>query len=339
MRQIVKENEAESPRYSCGGSKVLKVYVPSTARRKSMATNSKIEWTTHTFNPWIGCTEVSPGCAHCYARDMMERRYHRVQWGAGQPRSRTTADYWKQPARWHRQAQANGQRERVFCASLADWLDDEVPIGWLADLLKLIETTLHLDWLLLTKRIEHWSARLQAVSHLTQDGATIASTWLEGNAPVNVWLGTTVENPAQAERRIPHLLALPATLRFLSCEPLLEAINLQQYLPTVADANGTCGLEPNRLHWIICGGESGKEARTFDLQWARTLRSQCQATGVAFFFKQTGAHAIDSSHLHSVQRSPQDPKGGNITVLPEALQVREIPLPLLQPLPVGHSKN
>ena len=304
-----------------------------------MATNSKIEWTTHTFNPWIGCTEVSPGCAHCYARDMMERRYHRVQWGAGQPRSRTTADYWKQPARWHRQAQANGQRERVFCASLADWLDDEVPIGWLADLLKLIETTPHLDWLLLTKRIEHWSAHLQAVSHLTQDGATIASTWLEGNAPVNVWLGTTVENPAQAERRIPHLLALPATLRFLSCEPLLEAINLQQYLPTVADANGTCGLEPSRLHWIICGGESGKEARTFDLQWARTLRSQCQATGVAFFFKQTGAHAIDSSHLHSVQRSPQDPKGGNITVLPEALQVREIPLPLLQPLPVGHSKN
>ena len=122
-----------------------------------MASNSKIEWTTHTFNPWIGCTEVSPGCAHCYARDMMERRYHRVQWGAGQPRSRTTADYWKQPARWHRQAQASGQRDRVFCASLADWLDDEVPIDWLADLLKLIESTPHLDWLLLTKRIEHWS--------------------------------------------------------------------------------------------------------------------------------------------------------------------------------------
>jgi len=221
-----------------------------------MATNSKIEWTTHTFNPWIGCTEVSPGCAHCYARDMMERRYHRVQWGAGQPRSRTTADYWKQPARWQRQAQANGQRERVFCASLADWLDDEVPIDWLADLLKLIETTPHLDWLLLTKRLEHWSDRLQAVSRLTHDGATIASTWLEGNAPVNVWLGTTVENQAQAERRRQCQKAGDATLRFLSCEPLLEAINLLPYLLTVADAKGTCGLELNRLHWIICGGES-----------------------------------------------------------------------------------
>lgn len=304
-----------------------------------MATNSKIEWTTHTFNPWIGCTEVSPGCAHCYARDMMERRYHRVQWGAGQPRSRTTADYWKQPARWQRQAQANGQRERVFCASLADWLDDEVPIDWLADLLKLIETTPHLDWLLLTKRIEHWSNRLQAVSRLTHDGATLASTWLEGNAPVNVWLGTTVEGQQQANDRIPMLLKIPTTLRFLSCEPLLEAINIRQCLPTVAEANGTCGLEPNRLHWIICGGESGKEARTFDLQWARSLREQCQAAGVAFFFKQTGAHAIDSSQLHSVQRSPQDPKGGNITALPEALQVREIPLPLLHPVPVERSKK
>jgi hypothetical protein len=82
-----------------------------------------------------------------------------------------------------------------------------------------------------------------------------------------------------------------------------------------------------------------KESRTFDLQWARSLQEQCQAAGVAFFFKQTGAHAIDSSHLHSVQRSPQDPKGGNITALPEALQVREIPLPLLQPASVGRSKN
>ncbi|MBD2033820.1 phage Gp37/Gp68 family protein [Leptolyngbya sp. FACHB-321] len=303
-----------------------------------MATNSKIEWTTHTFNPWIGCTEVSPGCAHCYARDMMERRYHRVQWGAGQPRSRTTADYWKQPARWQRQAQANGQRERVFCASLADWLDDEVPIDWLADLLKLIETTPHLDWLLLTKRLEHWSDRLQAVSRLTHDDATIASTWLEGNAPVNVWLGTTVENQAQAERRVPRLLALPATLCFLSCEPLLEAINLLPYLSTVADANGTCALESNRLHWIICGGESGKEARSFDLQWARSLREQCQTAGVAFFFKQTGAHAIDSSQSHPVRRSLQDPKGGNITTLPEDLQVREIPT-LLQPAPVERSKK
>ena len=267
----------------------------------------------------------------------MERRYHRVQWGVGQPRSRTTADYWKQPARWNRQAQASGQRDRVFCASLADWLDDEVPVDWLADLLTLIEATPHLDWLLLTKRLEHWSDRLQTVVHLTHGSSNaIASTWLAGKAPANVWLGTTVENQAQAERRIPRLLALPATLRFLSCEPLLEAINILKCLPTKAE--DTPGREPNRLHWAICGGESGKEARTFDLQWARSLYSQCQAINVSFFFKQTGAHAIDSSRLDPVQRSLKDPKGGNITELSADLQVREIPTPL-QATPAGHGKD
>ncbi|PSB25368.1 DUF5131 family protein [Stenomitos frigidus] len=284
-----------------------------------MASNSKIEWTTHTFNPWIGCTEVSPGCAHCYAKDMMERRYHRVEWGAGKPRSRTTADYWKQPARWQRRAQLAGNRERVFCASLADWLDHEVPIAWLADLLTLIQTTPQLDWLLLTKRPEHWSERLHEVVRLKHKGAdTLAAAWLDGKAPTNVWLGTTVENQAQAERRIPLLLTLPATLRFLSCEPLLEAINLLKCLPSNVRSE-------NRLHWAICGGESGKEARTFDLQWARSLRGQCQAAGVSFFFKQTGSHAIDSSEQHAMQHSLKDPKGGNLAALPEDLQTREIP--------------
>ena len=298
-----------------------------------MASNSKIEWTTHTFNPWIGCTEVSPGCAHCYARDMMERRYHRVQWGAGQSRSRTTADYWKQPARWNRQAQASGQRDRVFCASLADWLDNEVPINWLADLLKLIETTPHLDWLLLTKRIEHWSDRLREVSGLTHAGATIANTWLDGNAPANVWLGTTVEGQKQGNDRIPLLLEIPTTLRFLSCEPLLEELRLEPWFyanpPTMLrPLPGQASVQaykPNKIDWIICGGESGKEARPFDLQWARSLCQQCQAAGVPFFFKQTGAHAIDSSQLHPVPQSRHDPKGGNISALPAELQVREIP--------------
>jgi protein gp37 len=304
-----------------------------------MASNSKIEWTTHTFNPWIGCTEVSPGCAHCYARDMMERRYHRVQWGAGQPRSRTTADYWKQPARWQRQAQVSGQRDRVFCASLADWLDNEVPIDWLADLLTLISATPQLDWLLLTKRLEHWSDRLHDVVRLAHDSAIIASTWLDGKAPANVWLGTTVEGQKQANDRIPLLLEIPTTLRFLSCEPLLENLSLEPWLsantPNSGLSNGNTfdkahGL--NKIDWIICGGESGKEARTFDLQWARSLRSQCQAASVSFFFKQTGAHAIDSSQLHPVQRSLKDPKGGKITELSVDLQVREIPKRVPLPL-------
>jgi protein gp37 len=265
---------------------------------------------------------------------MMDRRYHRVEWGAGKPRSRTTTDYWKQAVRWNRKAQASGQRDRVFCASLADWLDDEVPIEWLADLLDLIAQTSHLDWLLLTKRIENWRDRLHEVVRHTHNGAsTLASTWLDGNAPNNVWLGTTVEGQKQANERIPLLLETSAKVRFLSVEPLLEPIQIEPWLyalhPMPGYINGNAygnSHSTNKIDWVICGGESGKDARTFDLHWARSLREQCQAAGVLFFFKQTGSNAIDSSQNHAVNRSLKDPKGGNITELPEELQVREIPL-------------
>ena len=117
--------------------------------------NSAIEWTHHTFNPWIGCTQVSPACDHCYAMTMMDHRYHRVEWGVGKARVRTSADYWRQPLRWHRAAQAAKVRERVFCASLADVFDGEAPEVlnvWRAELWQLIARTPQLDWLLLTKR-------------------------------------------------------------------------------------------------------------------------------------------------------------------------------------------
>ena len=115
---------------------------------------SKIEWTTHTFNPWIGCTKVSPGCAHCYAETLMDTRYGRAKWGKGNPRSRTSAGNWKQPKRWDKEAAKLGERHRVFCASLADVFDGEVANEWRDALWKLIEATPNLDWLLLTKRPE-----------------------------------------------------------------------------------------------------------------------------------------------------------------------------------------
>src|SRR5438309_1214907 len=116
-----------------------------------MGENTSIAWCNHTFNPWEGCTKVSAGCAHCYA----ETRNHRFgadNWGKGKPRRRTSDANWKLPYKWNAQAEKHGTRLRVFCASLADWLDDEVPVEWLANLLKLIHQTPNLEWLMLTKR-------------------------------------------------------------------------------------------------------------------------------------------------------------------------------------------
>lgn len=221
--------------------------------------NSAIEWTHHTFNPWIGCTQVSPACDHCYAMVMMDHRYQRVEWGAGKPRVRTTVDYWKQPLRWHRKALAAGVRERVFRASLADVFDGESPEtlnAWRADLWRLIEATPQLDWLLLTKRPGN-------VSRMVPWGAD----W-----PRNVWIGTSVENEDWARRRLPVLSELPAPVRFVSAEPLLGDFDLGGY----------------RVDWLIAGGESGHGCRPLDPAHVRSLRDQCQQRGIAFFFKQWG---------------------------------------------------
>ena len=267
--------------------------------------DSKIEWTDHTFNPWIGCTKVSPGCANCYAETLMDTRYGRVKWGKGQPRQRTSAANWKLPLQWNREA---GQafenwetavqhgagfdmpkRPRVFCASLADWLDDEVPIEWLADLIKLIHDTPNLDWLLLTKRPENWQTRVdQAYNALIRREYQIpvldnVADWLHPHhvkALDNVWIGTTVEDQARADQRIPELLKIPARVRFLSCEPLLGKVNLAK--------PGTCAAWMGMLDWVICGGESGPNARPMHPEWARSLRDQCEAAEVPFLFKQWG---------------------------------------------------
>jgi protein gp37 len=219
--------------------------------------NSHIEWTDHTFNPWEGCTKVSPGCTNCYAEARNQRFSGGENWGKGAPRRRTSIQNWKQPLKWDREARGEGReslecpsceapwkecdcgfaqrRPRVFCASLADWLDDEVPIEWLADLLKLIHDTPNLDWQLLTKRPQNWRRRVEQVSErfrIAGDAIRMpwATSWLEGDSPENVWLGTSVENQEMADKRIPALLQIPAKVRFLSCEPLLEAVDLSHYI-------------------------------------------------------------------------------------------------------------
>lgn len=273
-----------------------------------MSENSKIEWTTHTFNPWWGCVKVSPACAHCYAEAFAKRVGQNV-WGVDAPRRFFGAKHWEEPLRWNRVAAASGERARVFCASMADVfeahkeLDVQVQLNEArAQLWALIKQTPSLDWLLLTKRPENIRGMLPA-------------DW--DNGYPNVWLGTTVENQEWAEKRIVHLLRAPAVVHFLSCEPLLGDLDIRPwlYVPTRCRDCGSpdswydhnpaampwefgavrcmkCNsfdveeLQP--LKWVICGGESGHGARPMHPAWAASLRSQCVEAGVPFFFKQWG---------------------------------------------------
>lgn len=221
-----------------------------------MAENSKIEWTDHTFNPWIGCQKVSPGCDHCYA-ESLSTRYGWTTWGPHGERKRTAESNWKKPRMWARVARGTGNRPRVFCASLADVFDNQAPAEWRHDLFLLIHDTPELDWLLLTKRPES-AYRMMPV----------------GEWP-NVWLGTTCEDQERADRRIPHLTdsRIKVARRFLSCEPLLGPIKFK--------AEHLTGLD-----WIICGGESGHGARMMEPAWAESIRDQCRNAGVWFFMKQ-----------------------------------------------------
>ena len=225
-----------------------------------MAENSKIEWTDHTFNPWLGCTKVSPACDHCYAENWAKRTGSATLWQG--ERRRTRPEYWRQPPKWNAAAREAGSRARVFCASLADVFDNQVPPDWRGDLWALIAATPDLDWLLLTKRPQN------ILKMLPED-------WAEGRA--NVWLGTTVENRTEAARRLPHLLAAPARKHFLSCEPLLGPL----YLPDGSDPR-------HRIDWVIAGGESGPNARPTQPEWVQGVRDRCGEIGAAFFFKQWG---------------------------------------------------
>lgn len=245
-----------------------------------MAENTKIEWAHHTFNPWIGCTKVSPGCDHCYAEADFDKRRHIVQWGAGQTRKRTAPSTWTQPLRWNAEAQRQGVRYRVFCASLADVFDNEVDQEWRDDLATLIMSTPWLDWLLLTKRVGN-------------AGTMLGAMFLDG-PPDNVWVGATITNQEEANRDIPKLMAVPAAKRFLSMEPLLGPVDLERPRPgpDLDQGGGRMICQPwliqSGIDWVIVGGESGPQARPMHPDWARSLRDQCQRAGVAFLFKQWG---------------------------------------------------
>lgn len=300
-----------------------------------MAEKSNIEWCDSTLNWWEGCTKVGPGCDHCYA----EARNARFgggaapNWGPGAPRRLTSEHNRSNLRRWNKrpfcecpacgwrgeERDANTivgllnivenwcpechkevvkpARRRVFCSSLSDVFDNEAPQEWRDALFAEMEAAPDLDFLVLTKRIANVRKMVPA-------------RWLErGGWPAHVRLGLTVVTQEEADRDIPKLLAVPARVRFLSCEPLLGPVRLTSVGRIPADEegperigymagpdDGKSSLWPTReealkrsgLHWVIVGGESGPNARPMSPQWARDLRDQCRAAGVPFLFKQWG---------------------------------------------------
>lgn len=307
-----------------------------------MSENTKIQWATHTWNPWIGCTKVSPGCANCYAEHSATTRVARSNgrelWGRGRERQRTSAGNWTQPLRW----QAAVEKDPSFLSlrvfpSLCDWLDDEVPIDWLADFLKLMHETPHIDWLLLTKRPENFR-RVEFIYeemfklYCAGDGPSGGYTesgkkfyaWLTGwvtgvKIPENIWAGVSVEDELRAYTRKNHI---PSTLRFLSVEPLLERVSL--------DLEG--------ISWVIVGGESGPKARACRVDWVRDVVEQCRRHGVPCFVKQLGARPVMPCWPDGTEAVAKlkDPKGGDMEEWPEDLRVREWPASReFQTLPEG----
>lgn len=225
----------------------------------NLAKNSRIEWTTHTFNPWWGCVKVSPACKHCYAEAWAKRVGSRV-WGIKAERRFFGDKHWSEPIKWDAAAAEAGERPRVFCASMADVFEDRRDLDDARiRLWKLIEATPNLDWLLLTKRPE-----------LVRKMVPWGQSW-----PANIWLGTTVEDQEWAEERLPHLAKIPAAVRFISAEPLLGSLNISRWLG-------------EHIDWVITGGESGPKARPSSPSWFLDLLNQCMASEVPFHFKQWG---------------------------------------------------
>jgi protein gp37 len=267
--------------------------------------NTKINWAKNTFNPWQGCTNCSDGCDHCYAETQDNRMLHDTvtHWGKGVERRTMSEQYWKNPLAWNRKAERDSIRPRVFCASTADWADSEAPAGQRERLWETIRATPNLDWLLLTKRPKNIR------KYLPRD-------WGEGYP--NVWLGVSVENKKQGLPRIDVLRGIPAVIRFLSIEPLLEDLG---------------ALDLNQIHWAIIGGETGPGARSLDTAWIKSILRQCKEQKVAAWVKQLGRVPEENGIKLRILKEDgkRDYKGEDTSLWPPHLNklvVRKLPKPV-----------
>ena len=226
-----------------------------------MAEETGIGWTDSTFNAWWGCVKVGPECENCYAEtlDLATGGNH---WGIRSLPRKMSSSNWRNPRVWNRDAAEfftkHGRNRRVFCGSMMDWCDKNAPEGQRDRLMNLIKETPNLTWQMLTKRAPN------IMKYLPSD-------W--GDGYDNVCLGVSVGDKKHGFPRIDHLRDIPAKVRFLSIEPLLEDL-------------GEINLDG--IHWVIVGGESGENFRPMCMEWALNIYKQCMEKNIPFFFKQTG---------------------------------------------------
>ncbi len=236
-----------------------------------MRNSSKIEWTDSTWNPTTGCTQVSKGCDHCYALTLAQTRLAAnyikrlpVVQTEGNLQDPFAVRVWEErlvhPAKWR-------DSRRIFVNSMSDLFHRDIPEAFVRQVFEVMLTVDHHVYQVLTKR------PARAVRFVERN----ADLFKDGSIPAHIWMGTSIEDQ-DVGYRADHLRALPAAIRFLSCEPLLG--------PILLDLTG--------IHWVIAGGESGPDFRPMDLDWARSLRDQCRQAGVAFFFKQVGGRTPKS---------------------------------------------
>jgi len=271
-----------------------------------MGKTTGISWTDHTFNPWWGCVEVSPACDNCYAREFARRMGFNASgkkgpelWGKDAPRRFFGDKHWAEPLHWNRQAEADGVRRKVFCASMADWSEDRRDLDEPRQrLYSLVEETTSLDWLLLTKRDGEFLELLP-------------DRWIF-DPPPNAWVGVTVENQRMADIRLPMLRQFTKNpMPWVSYEPALGPVDWTPWL--------------DFLRWIIFGGESGSD-RESRAEWALNTMEQCRRRGqfpdgrpaVALFNKQSGEFMARQWRL-------TDKAGKDPSEWPEWFRVQQFP--------------
>lgn len=220
-----------------------------------MATTSKIEWTEQTWNPTTGCTKISPGCKNCYAETMAQRLQAMGAKGYENAfQLRVIPERLAQPIK-------RKKPTTYFVNSMSDVFHEDVPFEYIDQIFETIKLTPHHTYQILTKRAER-----------------MAEYFKNKSAPQNAWIGVSVEDKRYGVPRIDYLRKTNASIRFLSVEPLLEFIG---------------ELDLTDIHWVIVGGESGRNARPMKEEWVESIRSQCEVAGVAFFFKQWGGWGAD----------------------------------------------
>ncbi len=273
---------------------------------------SKIEWTDQTWNPVVGCTLVSEGCRNCYAMRQAHRFNGTVAKYAGTTQAGPRGPLWTgrvnlEEAELEKPLRGKKPR-RVFVCSMSDLFHPDVPFEFIAEVFTVMGQATQHTYQVLTKRPELmtdfqlWNLGWPVDGYEYSPEREMKETW------PNIWLGTSVEDQATADERIPYLLRCPASVRFVSYEPALGPVRFRTGIYSRLGDEAPRGTSLDGIHWMIAGGESGPGARPAHPDWFRSIRDQCQAAGVPFFFKQWGAwRQLNVSDMMELKhrRSPQ----------------------------------